>query len=360
MLQALPDETAKRLASAQVAVSPDTVVKELVENALDAGSTSVQVRVKDAGLALISVKDDGCGVAPEDVPLLLQRYTTSKIASFDDLASVRTFGFRALNSIASLSVRTVVSTRVASEGSGRCYEFDRNRRMTGESAKAMQVGTQIEVEKLFHHLPVRKQSFAKQSTQVCKRIRDIMIGFALLFPKVRISVKFERTSSKSGPAGDDAANSITKSAVSTTLDAVRAVFGSALPKCLASFAAETSISPENAEWESHDERERISCQRIQIDALIPHKDHRSDAVVWKSSSDHCFVYVNSRRTALSSDPTIRELVARVRRRCAEGLDESKYPFMWIHIQLPVELTDVNIEPDKTTVKLRFPDQVLRW
>ncbi|KAI8919617.1 PMS1 nirs variant 6 [Entophlyctis helioformis] len=216
-IQALPAETAKRLSSAQVAFSPDTVVKELVENALDAGASNVHVRVKDAGLALVSVKDDGTGIPVDDMPLVLQRYTTSKISSVEDLADVQTFGFRgeALNSIASLSQRTTICTRTEQEETGRIYEYDHHRRITSETTRAMQRGTQIDVEKLFHHLPVRKQLFSKESQQTCKRIKDLLIGFALLCPKTRIVLKFERSTNSS--SSDESANGISKSSVSTTL-----------------------------------------------------------------------------------------------------------------------------------------------
>ncbi|EGF82255.1 hypothetical protein BATDEDRAFT_87074 [Batrachochytrium dendrobatidis JAM81] len=93
-LQVLSSETAKRLSSAQVVISPESVLKELIENAVDAGSSSVQIRVKDAGMTLISVKDNGCGIPVSDILLALQRHTTNKITCFDDVLTVQTFGFR--------------------------------------------------------------------------------------------------------------------------------------------------------------------------------------------------------------------------------------------------------------------------
>eukprot|EP00842_Homolaphlyctis_polyrhiza_P004992 jgi/Hompol1/5494/HPOL_000196-RA len=220
MLQALPEETARKLSSAQVAVSPESVLKELVENSLDAGATSISIRIKDAGIGLISVRDDGCGVSAADIPLLLQRYTTSKIACFDDLAAVKTFGFRgeALNSIASLSAKTVVSTRTSADETGRVYEFDRNRRIVDQSTKALQIGTQIDVEKLFNFMPVRKQAYSKQAQQTCKRIRDMVIGFALILPNVRFTLKFEKSSSgKLGSSGEEAAMGLSKSSVPNSM-----------------------------------------------------------------------------------------------------------------------------------------------
>ncbi|KAH6564877.1 hypothetical protein BASA61_005404 [Batrachochytrium salamandrivorans] len=353
-IQALPDETAKRLSSAQVAVSPDSVLKELIENAIDAGSSSIQIRVKEAGLSLISVKDDGCGIPAADVPLALQRYTTSKISCFDDLAHVQTFGFRALHSMVSLSTRTIIHTRTATDDIGRCYEFDRNRRMTNESTRAMQIGTQIDVERLFHHIPVRKQIFSKTQVHICKRMRDIITGFALLFPRVRITAKFESPAS----AGDDASKCITKTSVSSTIEAVRAMFGNPLTKCLARYECELPISPLHGEWDSHAEEEHAKQSSTIIEAILPRHESVASSVVWRAQADQCFIYINYRRSAVSSDATIKELCGKIRKILSQGADVSKYPFMWVHIKVPVEFTDVNIEPDKTNIGFRFPEIVL--
>ncbi|KAJ1339837.1 hypothetical protein BSLG_005498 [Batrachochytrium salamandrivorans] len=338
-IQALPDETAKRLSSAQVAVSPDSVLKELIENAIDAGSSSIQIRVKEAGLSLISVKDDGCGIPAADVPLALQRYTTSKISCFDDLAHVQTFGFRALHSMVSLSTRTIIHTRTATDDIGRCYEFDRNRRMTNESTRAMQIGTQIDVERLFHHIPI----FSKTQVHICKRMRDIITGFALLFPRVRITAKFE---------------SQRVLAMTPLNEAVRAMFGNPLTKCLARYECELPISPLHGEWDSHAEEEHAKQSSTIIEAILPRHESVASSVVWRAQADQCFIYINHRRSAVSSDATIKELCGKIRKILSQGADVSKYPFMWVHIKVPVEFTDVNIEPDKTNIGFRFPEIVL--
>ncbi|KAJ8324396.1 ATP-binding mismatch repair protein [Batrachochytrium dendrobatidis] len=220
---------------------------------------------------------------------------------------------------------------------------------SSESTKAMQVGTQVDVEKLFHHIPVRKQLFLKTAAHICKKMRDLVIGFALLLPHIRISLKFEEST---GFGADDSFKNITKSSLATTMDAIRTLFGNPITKCLTRCCHEEAIPADTVDGP-------ITQKTINIEAILPRQDMVETPIVWRSQADHCFIYINYRRTTLGSDSTIKEICSRIRKKCSIDMDISKYPYMWVHIQLPVELTDVNIEPDKTTVRLQYPEQVLK-
>ena len=177
-IQRLTDELANQIAAGEVVERPSSVVKELVENALDAGATRVVVDVELGGTTLVRVSDDGDGMSPEDAVLCLERHATSKIARFDDLSDLGTFGFRgeALPSIASVSRLTLVTrprgadegVEVRVEGGGRAVA-----RPIGAA-----VGTAIEVRELFFNVPARRK-FLKATATESAHVSDVLLGLAL-------------------------------------------------------------------------------------------------------------------------------------------------------------------------------------
>jgi DNA mismatch repair protein MutL len=181
MIRVLPPEIASRIAAGEVVERPASVVKELVENALDAGARRVRVEVEDGGNKLIRVVDDGCGMSPDDLGRALLAHATSKIAAVEDLHKVATFGFRgeALASIASVSRMTVTSrprgaalgSRVRSEGG-----------ILGDVEPAgAPAGTSIEVENLFYNVPARRH-FLKQNRYELAQVVEVLTRLALPDP----------------------------------------------------------------------------------------------------------------------------------------------------------------------------------
>ncbi len=182
----LPDNLIDRIAAGEVVERPASVVKELLDNALDAGATEISVLVEGNGTPLIRVSDDGEGVAAEDVPLAFERHSTSKIKDEADLAAIATMGFRgeALPSIASVAAVEMVS-RPASEEEGCRYRVE-NGRKGMPTVAGCPVGTTVEVRDLFFHVPARLKFMKSPRTEI-KYVTDVVNRSALAHPSVHFA-----------------------------------------------------------------------------------------------------------------------------------------------------------------------------
>ena len=181
----LPGDVVSRIAAGEVIERPAAVVKELVENSLDAGSRAITVDVKDGGLSLIRVTDDGEGMSREDAPRAFERHATSKLRSDQDLWSIRTMGFRgeALPSIASVSrVRVSTATRAADVGT-ECRLVGGRVEQIGEAPPV--AGTRIEVADLFYNQPARKKFLKSVATEL-SHISRVMQQVALAWPAIHV------------------------------------------------------------------------------------------------------------------------------------------------------------------------------
>ena len=179
----LPSDLANQIAAGEVVERPASVVKELIENAIDAGARRIQVYIELGGKRLVRVEDDGDGMGPEDARLCLERHATSKISRSDDLAAIRTLGFRgeALPSIASVS-HFVLRSRLRGEIAGTEI------RVNGGAVASVQEtgcpeGTSIEVGDLFYNLPARRK-FLKSDTGEATQVSRIVTQFALGYPEI--------------------------------------------------------------------------------------------------------------------------------------------------------------------------------
>ena len=180
----LPDELVSQIAAGEVVERPASVVRELVDNALDAGATQVTVRLLAGGVRLISVEDDGGGIPREELPIALRRHATSKIGSLSDLESVSTMGFRgeALAAIASVSEMTLLSR---SAGQASAFALDS---LSGELRPAARaIGTSVEVKELFFSTPARRKFLKSDATELAHCIEAVRrhalarpdVGFAI-------------------------------------------------------------------------------------------------------------------------------------------------------------------------------------
>jgi DNA mismatch repair protein MutL len=186
-IRQLPDTLINQIAAGEVVERPASVVKELVENALDAGAHRVDIDLEEGGVRLIRIRDDGGGIAPEELPLAVSRHATSKIASLDDLEAVATLGFRgeALPSIASVS-RFALTSRRAQDEHGASLQVEGGK--VGEVApKPHAVGTTVEVRELFYNVPARRKFLRAERTEM-GHIEEWLRSLALARPDIELRV----------------------------------------------------------------------------------------------------------------------------------------------------------------------------
>jgi len=186
-IRILPDVVANRIAAGEVVERPAGVVRELVENSLDAGARRINVEFRHGGRSLMKVEDDGCGMTPDDAVTALERHATSKLREAEDLMAVRTMGFRgeALPSIASVS-RMQLRTRT-SEAEGGVEVLINGGKLIHRRECGMPVGTQIEVSHLFHSVPARRKFLKTDATEAAHIVRLCRL-YALAHPGVHFSL----------------------------------------------------------------------------------------------------------------------------------------------------------------------------
>jgi DNA mismatch repair protein MutL len=209
-IRQLPDTLINQIAAGEVVERPASVVKELVENALDAGAKRIDIDLEEGGVRLVRIRDDGAGIAAADLPLAVSRHATSKIASLDDLEAVATLGFRgeALPSIASVS-RFALSTRRDEDAHGATLRVDGGK--VGDVTPAQHPrGTTVEVRDLFYNVPARRKFLRAERTEL-SHVEEWLRALALARPDVELRVSHNGRASRRyrgadlGDAGDGTA-----------------------------------------------------------------------------------------------------------------------------------------------------------
>ncbi|MCX6137475.1 MAG: DNA mismatch repair endonuclease MutL [Ignavibacteriales bacterium] len=186
MINVLPEHIANKIAAGEVVQRPDSIVKELLENSIDSGATSISIVVKDGGKLVIQVTDDGSGMSPEDAGRAFLRHATSKIVRYEDLENIATLGFRgeALASIAAVS-QVELKTRQAADDTGTLIRIEGGA-VREESLAAMSPGTTTIVKNLFFNTPARRQ-FLKSTATEFKHIYETVQRLALSRPEIAIN-----------------------------------------------------------------------------------------------------------------------------------------------------------------------------
>jgi DNA mismatch repair protein MLH1 len=180
-IRALHQDVVNKIAAGEIIVAPVHALKELIENAVDAGSTSLEILVKDGGLKLLQISDNGCGINKDDMPILCERFTTSKLKSFEDLQSIGTYGFRgealaSISHIAHLSITTKTADSScawkAHYAAGKLAPL-KSGQSADPKACAGRQGTQIQVEDLFYNVPTRRRAFRSASEEYAKIVEQV-------------------------------------------------------------------------------------------------------------------------------------------------------------------------------------------
>lgn len=325
----LPPSTVKLIASSQVITSVSSVAKELIENSLDAGASSIEVKLDGWGLERIEVRDNGCGIKLEDAPFIAQPHYTSKISSDTDLKVLHTYGFRgeALGSLSSLS-NLCVLTKTESEQVGMLYTIGHHGHLEASQPKPATTGTTVIATNLFKNLPVRKQfsSNNKKCKDELKKVEDLVMAYSLIHPALRISLRHNKVVVWQ------------KNKVSNHRTALLSVFGTAL---LAQMGAIESRDEDNS--------------GIDVVGYLPRPGSDFE-ITGRAVNDRCFVFVNRRPVDLKFIyQLIRQYYTLYSSRTPGG--SNRYPIAFLSIVLPPDSLDVNVEPNKTSVMLTNKDEL---
>ncbi len=315
-IRVLAPQLAARIAAGEVVERPASVVKELVENSLDAGATHVSVEISGGGLEAIRVVDDGEGIPPDEVELALQRFATSKLSPYDDLERITTLGFRgeALPSIAAVSTMSLLS-RQADRPGGVLVEAEQGE-VARAGPQASPPGTSVTVRGLFRNVPARLK-FLKSPSVEASRVRNLLHQLALAYPEVAFHLDVDGRRAFSCPGSGD------------LRDACSAVYGPKTARALLDVAY-----PDPSE-------EGVTAVR----GLISPPD------VSRSTRTSINIIVN-RRWIQS-----RTLAFALEEAYQGFLMERRHPLAVVHITVPHEEVDVNVHPAKLEVRFRQEREV---
>ena len=308
----LPEEVASKIAAGEVVERPSSIVKELLENALDAGATDITIELRGGGKELIRIADNGAGIAPGDVPLAFERHATSKILTVDDLYDVKSFGFRgeALPSIAAVC-RVEMSTRRRGDVAGTRIVVENGRILENEAVGCPE-GTSIAVSRIFDSLPVRRK-FLRQDATEQGHCLDIIVRVLLPHGAVRARVLTGSKTLLEIPRTEN------------LYERIVLLLGSDLRNHLVSVAEKSS--------------------GMSLSGFVSRPDFT------RSSTRNMFFYVNGRYVR---DVLLSQAVMSAYRNLLEA---RKYPACALFIELPPETIDVNVHPAKLEVRFRRPQDV---
>lgn len=309
-IQCLPDVLINQIAAGEVVERPFSVVKELVENALDAGSSKVDIELEEGGIRLIRIRDNGSGISAGDLPVAVQRHATSKIASLDDLECVATLGFRgeALPSIASVS-RFTIRSRTADQAHGAMLGIDGGK-VGSVQPDAHPQGSSIEVRDLFYNVPARRKFLKTERTELA-HAEEWLRSLALAKPSVELSIRHN---------GKELKRYRPISTPEARIERVSQVLG-------ADFAAQ--------------------CLAVDFE----HNGMRLSGWIGlptasRSSADQQYFFVNGRAVR---DKTVAHAVKQA---YADVLFHGRYPAYALFMELDPRRVDVNVHPAKHEVRFR--------
>lgn len=314
-IRVLPPEVASQIAAGEVVERPASVVKELLENALDAGAKSVTVNIAAAGRTLIQVADDGVGIPADELTLAIERHATSKLVSADDLFRIATLGFRgeALSSIGSVS-RLAITSRTADSPAGARLRVEGG--IIGRLEKTgAPVGTVVSVEELFYNVPARLK-FLKQDMTERRAIDALLTRYALAYPQVRFKVLEGNTPSLQ-TSGDGDRRAILAS-----------LYGVDTARQMLDVAAEED--------------------GFKLSGFI------SPTVLTRSNRKEITFFVNGRW--VQDTPLNAALLQAYHTLLMVG----RYPLAALFLEVPPEEVDVNVHPAKAEVRFRNPDKAFSF
>ncbi|CAD6582696.1 MAG: DNA mismatch repair protein [Alectoria sarmentosa] len=323
-IKALDQDVVNKIAAGEIIVAPVHALKELIENAVDAGSTSLEIVVKDGGLKLLQITDNGHGINKDDLPILCERFTTSKLKTFEDLTSIGTYGFRgeALASISHIAHLTITTKTADSSCAWRAHYADG--RLTpakpGQSTEpkptAGRGGTQITVEDLFYNMASRRKAFRSPSEEYAK-ILEVVGRYAVHCKRVAFSCKKhgESTMGISTPSN------------ASTVDSIRQIHGSAVANELIDFqVSDGKWGLEASGWTSN---ANYHVKKTTLLLFINHRSVESSAI--KKAIEQTY---------------------------SAYLPKGGHPFIYLSLDIDPQRVDVNVHPTKREVNFLNEEEII--
>lgn len=325
-IRILSDDLANKIAAGEVVERPASVVKELLENSLDAGAQEVRIELEAGGRKLIRIVDDGSGMLRDDALLAFERHATSKLRETKDLMAISTLGFRgeALPSIASVS-RLVLETRSSEEATGSLVEFGGGRLLRCEEV-ALPQGTAITVRDLFYNVPARKKFLRSEQTELA-HVAQLVTHYALAHPEKRFELRH----------GGQELLSVTP--VGSVRERVFQVFGGQVMPNLIECETRRSSLQLPPPWPPQPDQEP-EIRHFQVSGMVSQPQYQ------KSNRNSIFLFVNGR---LIRD---RLLLHALNSAYANLMPGGVYPFAVLFLECDPEEVDVNVHPAKTEVRFR--------
>ena len=337
-IHVLPEHVANKIAAGEVVERPASVVKELLENALDAGSTRIKIQIEAGGKKLIQITDDGCGMVRDDALLAFERHATSKIKNAEDLLNISTLGFRgeALPSIASVS-RLRLETRAADQDSGSIVEITGGKIFRVEEA-GLPAGTSVTIRDLFFNIPARKKFLKAESTEL-SHIASLVTHYALAHPEKHFELHSATNAVLVAPP------------VASYSDRVYQVFGKNVLDQLISVAADVPLAriglPQPPPWRRKEEEDAdgdgglpTGAGSLRLHGFI------SKPELQKLNRNSIYTFVNGR---LIRNRLIQHALTEAYRNI---LPPTVFPVVLLFLEMPNAEMDVNVHPSKTEVRFR--------
>jgi DNA mismatch repair protein MutL len=334
-IHVLSETVANQIAAGEVVERPASVVKEMLENALDAGAMRIKISVEAGGKKLIQITDNGCGMVRDDAMLAFERHATSKIKNAEDLLSVATLGFRgeALPSIASVS-RLRLETRAEEEAAGTVVEINGGKIARVEEA-GLPLGTSITVRDLFFNTPARKKFLKAESTEL-SHIASLVTQYALAHPEKHFELHSATNAMLVAPP------------VAGYSERVYQVFGKETLEQLIPVASRQALErvglPQPPPWRRKEEDEGEVSEKdpgeMRIHGFV------SKPEIQKLNRNSIFVFVNGRTIR---DRLLQHALTEAYRNI---IPPAVFPVVLLFLELPAGEVDVNVHPSKTEVRFR--------
>ncbi|CAN8102408.1 unnamed protein product [Discula destructiva] len=341
-IKAIEASSVHQIQSGQVIVDLCSVVKELVENGLDAGATSIEVRFKNQGLDSIEVQDNGSGISPDNYESVALKHYTSKLSTYSDLTTLETFGFRgeALSSLCALSLFTVTTCRQSEAPKGTKLEFETSGRLKGTNVVAAQKGTTVSVEHLFQNLPVRRRELERNIKREWGKVISLLNQYACIQTGVKFTVSQTPTKGKRIVLFSTKGNK-------TTRDNIVNVFGSKTISALVAMDLKLGLEATGGASQRWSAQDDAGTKEILVKGYVSRPNHGEG----RQTPDRQMFYVNSRPCGLPQ-------FAKVFNEVYKSFNSSQSPFIFADIQLDTHLYDVNVSPDKRTILLHDQTRML--